>query len=99
VPHLGERLKELRGEKTLYEVERQTGIRRSALNSYEKGDHFPTPKTLEKLAEFYKVPYKELRILHYWDYYMANPTERDIVLAWAEEAKKKGLDEPTPGVV
>jgi transcriptional regulator with XRE-family HTH domain len=92
VPELAKKLQELRGALTQYEVERQTGIRRSALNSYEKGKHLPTSKTLEKLAAFYQIPYRELRIPYYYDYYGANPSEYEIILAWA----KMILEDKTP---
>lgn len=85
MPYLGDKLKALRGDLTLYELERQTGVQRTVLNSYERGKHLPTPKSLEKLAAFYKIPYKELRLLYYRDYYTANPTEAEIVLEWAKQ--------------
>ncbi len=85
MPHLGDKLKALRGTLSLYEVERQTGIQRTVLNNYERGKHFPTPKSLEKLAAFYKIPYKELRLLYYHDYYADHPTEAEITLEWAKQ--------------
>lgn len=81
---LGERLKELRGNDTLYEVSKCTGVPRGDLSAYEKGEHLPSAKTLSKLADYYEVPYAELRKLYY-DAYFNDPIEREIVLAWARE--------------
>jgi transcriptional regulator with XRE-family HTH domain len=79
---LGERLRELRGNRKLYDVEKATGITRIEISRYEKGNYFPSPKNLSRLAEFYGVSYDELRVLYYDDFF-SDPVERRLVLAWA----------------
>jgi transcriptional regulator with XRE-family HTH domain len=79
---LGERLKELRGTRALYDVEKATGITRIEVSRYEKGSYYPSPKNLSKLAEFFGVTYDELRILYYDDFF-SDPKERELVLQWA----------------
>ena len=58
-PPIGELLKTLRGERTLREVERDTGIPNSYLSNLELGLKNPGLKTLTKLSEFYEVPLNE----------------------------------------
>ena len=82
---LASRLRELRGETTLYEVEKKTGVSRINLSRYEKGQHLPTEAVLKKLAKYYDVPYEVLRVLYYEDFYSTNLEERSIVLKWARE--------------
>ena len=50
-----ERLKELRGERTLQEVANEIGITRVALGYYEKGERKPDIEILYRIADFYKV--------------------------------------------
>jgi transcriptional regulator with XRE-family HTH domain len=76
----------LRGEASLYEVSKDTGVPRGDISAYEKGEHLPSAKTLLKLSDYYEVPYTELRKLYY-DAYFSDPHERAIVLAWAKEAQ------------
>ena|SRR5699024_7151993 len=60
-------LKALRGEKSLREVQRATGISHTYLSTLEKGfdprtkkPRQPSFEVIEKLSEYYKVPYLEL---------------------------------------
>ena len=78
---LGQKLKELRGEQSLYEVEKLSGIQRRQLLRYETGQ-MPTLPILHKLADFYQVPYEDLRKLNLDDIF-DDPEERRIVKAWA----------------
>ncbi len=57
---IGDLLRTLRGEHTLREVERDTGIPNSYLSNLELGMKNPGLKTLTKLSEFYQVPLNEL---------------------------------------
>ncbi len=50
-----ERLKELRGKKTLQEVADSIGITRVAMGYYEKGERKPDIEILYKIVDFYKV--------------------------------------------
>lgn len=50
-----ERLKELRGKKTLQEVADSIGITRVAMGYYEKGERKPDIEILYKIAKFYGV--------------------------------------------
>lgn len=53
---IGALLKELRGDRTLREVENDTGISNSYLSNLEMGHKNPGIKSLSKLAKYYKVP-------------------------------------------
>lgn len=63
----GEYLRELRGDRSLREMERITGLSHTYLSTLEKGvdprsgkERKPTPETLKKLSETLNVPYEEL---------------------------------------
>lgn len=50
-----EKLRKLRGDKTLQEVADSIGITRVALGYYEKGERKPDIEILYKIADYYKV--------------------------------------------
>lgn len=50
-----EKLRELRGEKTLQEVADALGITRVSLGYYEKGERKPDIEVIYKIADYYKV--------------------------------------------
>ncbi|WP_303674991.1 helix-turn-helix domain-containing protein [Vampirovibrio chlorellavorus] len=81
--YLGNKLKELRGSLSLYEVGGDTGIPRIEISRYERGQHLPTPKNLQKLADYYEVPYEDLRVLYFSDYFSEENVDRPVVLKWA----------------
>ena len=85
--HLSKRLKELRGERSLLDIEKGTGISRVQIMRFEKAQRVPNPTNLRQLAEFFNVSYEELRSLYYEDLFQ-NKDEHRIVLKWA----KKHLD-------
>ena len=60
VPAIGSLLISLRGAKTLREVASGTGIANSYVSNIEKGHKKPGLKTLDRLANYYKVPLQEL---------------------------------------
>lgn len=51
---IGERLKRLRGDRTLKEVSECVGISESALSMYENGARIPRDEIKIKLANYYK---------------------------------------------
>ena len=55
IDKFSERLRELRGEKTLQEVADGVGITRVAMGYYEKGERKPDVEILFKIADYYKV--------------------------------------------
>lgn len=57
---VGQRLRSLRGEKTLETVAKDTGINRSSLNMYELGERTPRDGIKIILAEYYGVSVGEL---------------------------------------
>ena len=59
-PPIGELLRNLRGDRTLREVERGSGIPNSYLSNVESGGKRPGVKTLSRLADYYGVPLQEL---------------------------------------
>lgn len=84
---LGQKLKELRGSLSTYEIEKESGISSAELSRYENGKHLPTPRKLQQLADYYGVKYEELRELWYDDHF-SDPKERAIVLKWAEKIQQ-----------
>lgn len=76
---LGEKLLELRGEKSLYEVEKAAKVPRGNLYNYENGKHLPTERVLKQLADFYQFPYRELRKLYFDDYFPEGSEDREIL--------------------
>lgn len=81
--HLSERLRGLRGERSLLDIEKGTGITRVQIMRFEKCIRVPNPKNLRQLAEFFQTTYAELRQLYYDDLF-SDPEERQIVLDWAK---------------
>lgn len=83
---LGDRLKELREAKSLSlrDMQQELGIDRSDLSKYERGRFVPTPDRLHKLAQFYDLPYRELRKLYIMDLF-TDPDDYELVLEWAAE--------------
>jgi transcriptional regulator with XRE-family HTH domain len=59
-PPIGELLRELRGERTLRQVEIDTGVSNSYLCNLESGLKRPGIKTLTKLAAYYRAPILDL---------------------------------------
>lgn len=57
---VGNKLRALRGAKTLEYVSEETGIGRSALNMYELGMRTPRDETKIKLATYYGVSVADL---------------------------------------
>nr|DAX92599.1 MAG TPA: helix-turn-helix domain protein [Caudoviricetes sp.] len=51
---IGERLRRLRGDRTLKEVSERVGISKSALSMYENGARIPRDEIKIKLANYYK---------------------------------------------
>ncbi len=86
--YLGEKLRALRGDRSLLKIEQGTGISRVQIMRFEKAERVPNPGNMRSLAEFFHVPYSELREAHLEGLY-SNPEERAIVLGWA--AKKTGV--------
>ncbi len=51
---IGERLRKLRGERTIVEVAQTCGISASALSMYESGERVPRDEIKVILSKFYK---------------------------------------------
>ena len=62
-PPIGDLLRNLRGDRTLREVERGAGIPNSYLSNVESGTKRPGLKTLSKLADYFGVPLDELLLV------------------------------------
>ena len=58
--NVGDLLRSLRGERTLRQVEKDTGIANSYLSHLEQNTRRPGAKTLARLAVYYAVPIQEL---------------------------------------
>ena len=59
-PPIGQLLRNLRGNRTLREVEQGANIPNSYLSNVENGAKRPGVKTLSKLANYFQVPLEEL---------------------------------------
>ena len=79
---LADQLRKLRGSKTLYQVQQETGLPRITISRYERGENIPSAANLKKLSHYYGCDYKELRILYYNDI-LLDEEERLIVTSWA----------------
>lgn len=77
---LGVRIRELRGSLSLYEVGKGSGVATADLSRYEQGKYLPSITNLKKLAEYFEVPYEELRFLYYEDFFKDG--ERKVITQW-----------------
>ena len=80
--HLADYLKTLRGKKSLYQIEKDIGFSRSLLRRYELGERVPEDATLQKLAEYYGVPFGELKMKHFEDLYPEHSVNRQLLRDW-----------------
>ncbi len=78
--HLGDMLKKLRANLSLYDIEKGTGLHRYVVSKYETGKNIPSVEQLKILAEFYEYPYQALRKLYFEDLLMQDD-EDWLVLA------------------
>ena len=79
---LASKLVELRGEKTLYQLAKESGMARSILFRFETGERIPTNNYLEKLAMAYKADISELKILCFEDLYPEGSVDRELLFKW-----------------
>lgn len=79
--NLGTRLRELRGDRTVYQIYKASGIDRTQLARYEDG-RLPEPRVLKQLAEFYGIPYFELRALAFEDMFPTGSEDRELLKQW-----------------
>ena len=79
-PPIGELLKELRGTKTLRQVEADTGITNAYISNLELGLKRPGMKTLAKLAIYYRVPLEHLLRVAGLESEAPQPGQRDSVI-------------------
>lgn len=80
---LAKKLRQLRGNLSLHEVGKGSGVASADLGRYESGHYYPTKSSLKKLAEYYEIPYEDLRLLYYEDIYADDGEERDVIIKWA----------------
>lgn len=59
---LGEYLKNLRGSKTIRQVENLTNVSKSHISRIEKGERHPSPEVLKKLSGCYDATYEKLLV-------------------------------------
>jgi transcriptional regulator with XRE-family HTH domain len=82
---LANRLRQLRGDTPLNQVQLATGIQRALLSRYETGQQVIGDQNLQKLADFYQTPYVELKELQFHDLYPLGSQSRIAVLNWASK--------------
>lgn len=85
---IGALLRELRGDRTLREVEADTGISNSYLSNLEMGRKNPGIKSLSRLAEYYEVPLEDLVGYETLSYFRQAIVREDILAT----AKAKAAD-------
>lgn len=81
---LGNRLKELRGARSLNAVSQECGIDRGQLRRYEEG-RIPDDDLIEKLAGYYQVSYEELKGLSFENLYPEGSRQRHALLQWVQQ--------------
>ena len=79
-PPIGELIRELRGTKTLRQVEADTGITNAYLSNIEHGHKKPGVQILAKLGFYYQVPLDHLLNVAGLQHQTPKPTEQDSVL-------------------
>lgn len=57
---IGERLKQLRGERAVVEVAQGLGISVSAVFMYERGERIPRDEIKERISEYYGVSVQDI---------------------------------------
>lgn len=57
---IGERLRELRGEKSVAAVANAVGVSASAISNYEAGDRIPRDEVKVRLAKYYKTSVEKI---------------------------------------
>ena len=82
---LAQKLRELRGAKSLYLVQQEMGVDRGSLRKYETGRLLPEKAMLEKLATYYQIDFASLLKLILADQYPEHSLERAIVIEWVRE--------------
>jgi transcriptional regulator with XRE-family HTH domain len=86
---LAEKLRNLRGDKSLYLVEKESGIYRGTLKKYESGSLIPENPMLERLSSYYKINVSVLLKLILEDLYPPGSTQRKVVIEWALERRNE----------
>jgi transcriptional regulator with XRE-family HTH domain len=85
---LSRKLKELRGKRSLYQVEQESGISRSLIRRYEAGEHTPEDAMLKRIAGYYEVGFRILRKLQLEDEFPSGSEKRQILLEWIDEIRE-----------
>lgn len=84
---LAERLRQLRGTRTLYQVEQESGISRSLIRRYENGTHIPEEQMLRRIAEYYEFEFPALRKLHFAALFPEGSEIRKTLFEWVDEIR------------
>lgn len=99
---VGDLLRELRGNKSLREVERGSGISNTYLSSIEKGvdprsgnEIKPSPDVLRKLANYYGHPYHDLMIKAGYLTLTENERANDLIISALENPNNIFTRTPT----
>lgn len=64
-PRIAERLRDLRGRRTIKEVSNACGISPSTLSMYENGERVPRDEVKIRLAKFYSVSVESIFLTRY----------------------------------
>jgi hypothetical protein len=82
---LATKLRALRGEIPLNQVQKGTGIVRTLLRCYELDEKNIGDENLKKLSIYYNVPFSELKKLQFEDQYAFDSENRQILFEWVQE--------------
>lgn len=77
----GEKLRELRGDRSLAKVEAGCGVNRSDVKAYEDDKYLPKLGNFRKLGQYYEA-YEELFPL-YLEEMFPDALEQDLIMKWA----------------
>ena len=82
---LAAKLRALRANKSLYAIEKESGISRGNLLRYENGMQIPENDSLKRIAAFYQVSFIELKKLWVADLFPEGSIEREALFAWLKD--------------
>jgi transcriptional regulator with XRE-family HTH domain len=85
---LANKLRELRSETPLNQVQKATGIIRTLLRCYELGEKVIGDENLKILSQYYDVPFAELKKLQFEDQYPVGTETRELLFQWVRESLK-----------
>jgi len=88
VNSLGAKLRELRGERSMNQIELESGIPRSLVSRYERGTSLPGNVMIRRFSEFYKIDFQILKNLYFDDLFPEGSEEKTFLSNWFNQCLK-----------